>query len=277
MLADCSNGMEPNFALVFEKRVTVGRFFYTNKIFEEVLKENNLYSEELLAKIADNYGSVKGLSEVPDWIQNIFVTAMDIHWSDHLLAQAVWQDWIANAIAKTINMPNDVTADDVKASYLLAHEMGLKGITVYRDGSRHKQVLHMASEDSVKTFDVTPSDYLVSYISNNIKNDYVKSQINNANLSFGNFILGNFNNSNLFSSNMQYANCNNTNFDNANLAKVNFEGANLFMASFKGANLFEANLTGANITNAVFDEANLSNAIWVDGKKCALGSVGSCD
>ena len=102
------------------------------------------------------------------------------HWSDHLLAQAVWQDWIANAIAKTINMPNDVTADDVKASYLLAHEMGLKGITVYRDGSRHKQVLHMASEDSIKTFDVTPSDYLVSYISNNIKNDYVKSQINNA-------------------------------------------------------------------------------------------------
>ena len=58
---------------------------------------------------------------------------------------------------------------------------------------------------------------------------------------------------------------------------VNFEGANLFMASFKGANLFEANLTGANITNAVFDEANLSNAIWVDGKKCALGSVGQCD
>ena len=126
MLADCSNGMEPNFALVFEKRVTVGRFFYTNKIFEQVLKENNLYSEELLAKVADNYGSVKGMPEVPDWIQNIFVTAMDIHWSDHLLAQAVWQDWIGNAIAKTINMPNDVSVDDVKASYLLAHEMGLK-------------------------------------------------------------------------------------------------------------------------------------------------------
>ena len=107
--------------------------------------------------------------------------------------------------------------------------------------------------------------------------NFEKSQINNANMSYGNFILGNFNNSNLFSSNMQYANCNNTNFDNANLAKVNFEGANLFMASFKGANLFEVNLTGANIINAVFDEANLSNAIWVDGKKCALGSVGKCD
>jgi len=180
MLADCSNGMEPNFALVFEKRVTVGRFFYTNKIFEQVLKENNLYSEELLAKVADNYGSAKGIPEIPDWIQNIFVTAMDIHWSDHLLAQAVWQDWISNAIAKTINMPNDVSVDDVKASYLLAHEMGLKGITVYRDGSRHKQVLHMTGEDSTKTFEVTPSDYVVNYISNSIKNEYVKSQINNA-------------------------------------------------------------------------------------------------
>ena len=180
MLADCSNGMEPNFALVFEKRVTVGRFFYTNKVFEAVLKENNLYSEELLAKIADNYGSVRGIPEVPDWIQNIFVTAMDIHWADHVIAQSVWQDWIGNAISKTINMPSDVTADDVKASYLLAHEVGLKGITVYRDGSRHKQVLHMTSENATKTFEVKPSNYLVSYISDNITNEYVRSQINNA-------------------------------------------------------------------------------------------------
>ena len=180
MLADCSNGMEPTFALVFEKRVTVGRFFYTNKIFEEVLKENNLYSEELLAKIADNYGSIKGMPEIPEWIQKIFVTAMDIHWSDHLLAQAVWQDWIGNAIAKTINMPNDVTVDDVKAAYLLAHELGLKGITVYRDGSRHKQVLHMTSENAKKTFEVTPSEYISNYIAGRVKNSYIKSQVDNA-------------------------------------------------------------------------------------------------
>ena len=180
MLADCSNGMEPNFALVFEKRVTVGRFFYTNKIFKDVLKENNLYSDELLAKIADNYGSAKGIPEIPDWIQNIFVTAMDIHWSDHVMAQAVWQDWISNAIAKTINMPNDVSVEDVKAAYLFSHELGLKGITVYRDGSRHKQVLHITGENSEKRFDVTPSDFVKNYISTNIKNAYVKSQIDNA-------------------------------------------------------------------------------------------------
>jgi len=180
MIADCSNGMEPTFALVFEKRVTVGRFFYTNKIFEQVLKENGLYSEELLAKVADNYGSARGIPEIPEWMQKIFVTAMDIHWADHLCAQAVWQDWIGNAIAKTINMPYDVSADDVKAAYLLAHEMGLKGITVYRDSSRHEQVLHMTSENAKKTFDTRPSEVVTDYVNTKITNPYVRKQVDNA-------------------------------------------------------------------------------------------------
>ncbi len=180
MLADCSNGMEPTFALVFEKRVTVGRFFYTNKIFEQVLKDNGLYSEEILEKIGDNYGSIQGIPEIPEWMQKIFVTAMDIHWADHLMAQAVWQEWIGNAIAKTINMPYDVSADDVKASYLLAHEMGLKGITVYRDGSRRKQVLHMTSENAKKTFEVRPSNYITDFVSQHISNSYIKTHVDNA-------------------------------------------------------------------------------------------------
>ena len=178
MIADCSNGMEPAFALVFEKRVTVGRFFYTNKIVEQALKEAGLYSDEILVKIADNYGSLKGLDEIPQWMQDVFVTAMDIHWADHLMAQGVWQSWIGNAIAKTINMPYDVTAEDVKSAYLLAHEFGLKGITVYRDGSRHKQVLHMTSENAQKTFDVVPSQHVTDYIRTTITNPYVKSQVN---------------------------------------------------------------------------------------------------
>ena len=177
MIADCSNGMEPMFALVFEKRVTVGRFFYTNKIFEAVLKEHGLYSEQILEKIANNYGSVKGLEEIPEWIQKIFVTAMDIHWADHLMAQGVWQKWIGNAIAKTINMPNDVSSDDVKAAYLLAHDLGLKGITVFRDGSRHEQVLHMTGNNVQKNFQVTPSPFVTDYISKNVTNTYLKAEI----------------------------------------------------------------------------------------------------
>jgi len=178
MIADTSNGVEPMFALVFEKRVTVGRFFYTNRIFENVLKESGLYNDEILAKIANNYGSVRGLAEIPEWIQKTFVTAIDIHWTDHIMAQAVWQNWIGNAIAKTINMPGDVTAEDVKYAYLLSHELGLKGVTVYRDGSRHEQVLHITgNQTKEKKFITRPSKYAADYIRANIKEPYIRDQI----------------------------------------------------------------------------------------------------
>jgi ribonucleoside-diphosphate reductase alpha chain len=178
MIADTSNGVEPMFAVVFEKRVTVGRFFYTNKIFESTLKENGLYNDDILTKIANNYGSVRGLSEIPEWIQKIFVTAIDVHWTDHIMAQAVWQKWISNAIAKTINMPGDTTAEDVKSAYLLSHELGLKGVTVYRDGSRHEQVLHINGNDTKeRKFIVKPSEYTVDYLRTNMSDFYIREHI----------------------------------------------------------------------------------------------------
>jgi ribonucleoside-diphosphate reductase alpha chain len=178
MIADTANGVEPVFALVYEKRVTVGRFFYTNKVFENVLKENGLYSDEILTKIANNYGSLRGLSEIPEWMQRIFVTAIDVHWTDHVLAQAVWQKWISNAIAKTINMPGDVTAEDIKCAYLLAHELGLKGVTVFRDGSRHEQVLHITGKNTgEKGFTVKPSRAVTDYVNTQIKEPYILEQM----------------------------------------------------------------------------------------------------
>jgi ribonucleoside-diphosphate reductase alpha chain len=178
MIADTANGVEPVFALVYEKRVTVGRFFYTDKVFENMLKENGLYKDEVLTKIANNYGSVRGLAEVPEWMQRIFVTAMDIHWTDHVVAQGVWQKWISNAIAKTINMPGDVTAEDVKCAYLLSHELGLKGVTVFRDGSRHEQVLHITGKNTgEKAFAVKPSRHVADYVESNIKEPYVLEQM----------------------------------------------------------------------------------------------------
>ncbi|MGI0019983.1 MAG: adenosylcobalamin-dependent ribonucleoside-diphosphate reductase [Nitrososphaera sp.] len=178
MIADTANGVEPVFALVFEKRVTVGRFFYTDKVFETALKEAGLYSDEILTKVANNYGSVRGLAEIPEWMQKTFVTAIDIHWMDHIMAQGVWQKWISNAIAKTINMPGDVTAEDVKCSYLLSHELGLKGVTVYRDGSRHEQVLHITGKNTgEKAFTVKPSRYVADYIQSSIAEPYVADQM----------------------------------------------------------------------------------------------------
>jgi ribonucleoside-diphosphate reductase alpha chain len=158
--------------------VTVGRFFYTDKVFENTLKENGLYTDEILTKVANNYGSVRGIPEIPEWMQRIFVTAIDIHWTDHVMAQGVWQKWISNAIAKTINMPGDVTAEDVKSAYLLSHELGLKGVTVFRDGSRHEQVLHITGKNNgEKAFTVKPSRYVADYVEANITEPYVLEQV----------------------------------------------------------------------------------------------------
>ena len=185
MIADCSNGLEPIYALVYKKTVQTGDHYYLNKEFENALISEGLYSDEIIRKVEANYGSVQGLDEIPQWIQDVFVTAMDLHWTDHVVAQAIWQTWIDNSISKTINMPYNVTPEDIEYAYVLAHELGLKGVSVYRDGSRHLQVLH--TDTSVKTKDgqigaksdkeitiikkqLAPSAATIDYIMKNVKN-----------------------------------------------------------------------------------------------------------
>lgn len=148
MAADTSNGIEPIYALVYVKQTSIGKFYYVDKEFASTLKEVGLYSDELLEKIAANHGSCKGL--VPEDISDVFVTAVDIHWIDHLFALAVAQRGIANSISKTVNLPKYVTPDDIKLAYLLARYLGVKGLALYRDGSREAQVLDTTSLKSVK-------------------------------------------------------------------------------------------------------------------------------
>ncbi len=145
MIADCSSGLEPIFSLVFSKLTTAGKYYYTSELFKKALIDAGIYSQELLEKVEKNYGSCQGIYEIPKEIQQVFLTAMDLHWMDHVVAQSVWQNWIDNSISKTINMPFNVTVDDVKNAYILAHELGLKGIALFRDGSRNEQVLHVGS------------------------------------------------------------------------------------------------------------------------------------
>ena len=171
MITECSSGIEPEFALGFEKKVTIGSFVYSNKYLAEALKKVGLYSEELLKKIAYNGGSIQSIEEIPESIKNVFVTAMDIHWADHVMAQAACQQYIDNSISKTVNMANDVLVDDIKNAYLLAHELGCKGLSVYRDGSRSSQVLHTNSEKTGKQ--LKPSQYVLDYIKENIHNEYI--------------------------------------------------------------------------------------------------------
>ena len=147
MIASCSNGIEPAYSLVYEKEVAVGKFYYTNTIFEQALKAADLDLNICIKQVAERNGSVADFDALGDDIVDIFVTAMDIPYEDHIEIQAIWQKYIGNAVSKTINMPENATVDDVKEAYKYAHKLGLKGITIYRDKSRHKQVLHAGKQE----------------------------------------------------------------------------------------------------------------------------------
>lgn len=149
MLADASSGCEPLFALTYAKNTIEGkRMFQTSPYFVAALKKRGLYSEELLEKIQANKGSIQNIESIPDDLKKVFVTAGDISPEWHLKIQAAFQKYVDNAISKTINFSNDATVEDVREAYLTAHETGCRGITIYRDGSRDKQVLETKKESS---------------------------------------------------------------------------------------------------------------------------------
>ena len=160
MLVDASSGIEPQFALVYEKRVTVGTFYYTDLEFERQLKERGLLNDAVLKKIAENGGSLQGLEEIPEDMRKIFLVAYDIPWWDHVRAQYEFQKWVDASVSKTINMPSWVSAEDVLKAYLFAYKLGLKGLTVYRDTSRSAQVLVTPSQRLTKYVYLTPNKTL---------------------------------------------------------------------------------------------------------------------
>lgn len=149
MLADASSGCEPLFALIYAKNTIEGkRIFQTSPYFVSALKKRGIYSEELLEKIQNNGGSIQGLDEIPEDLKKVFVIAGDITPNWHLKIQAAFQKFVDNAISKTINFPNSATVDDIRNAYLTAYDTNCRGITIYRDGSREKQVLEVKKESS---------------------------------------------------------------------------------------------------------------------------------
>ena len=142
MLADCSSGIEPTFALVWKKQnILEGKTLsYVNKYFEKDAKDYGFYSENLMDYLA-NGGSLQDRNEVPKWVKNIYSTAPEISPDDHVLMQAAFQQHVDSGISKTINFDNAATVEDVEQVYKLAWATGCKGITVYRAGSRDKEVL----------------------------------------------------------------------------------------------------------------------------------------
>ena len=134
--------MEPIFALAFIRNVMDNTELpEAHPALEEVLKERGLYSEELMKSVA----AVGGLHEldVPDDLKRVFVTAHDVSPEWHIRMQAAFQDHVDNAVSKTVNFSNQAKPEDVERVYLLAYELGVKGVTIYRDGSRQEQVLNI--------------------------------------------------------------------------------------------------------------------------------------
>jgi len=142
IIANCSSGIEPLFALSYVRKVMDNdELLEVNPYFERVAKEAGFYSRELMASISME-GGVQGLSGIPEDIKRTFVASHDIAPEWHIRMQAAFQKHTDNAVSKTINFPNRATPEAISRAFLMAYREGCKGLTVYRDGSRELQVLN---------------------------------------------------------------------------------------------------------------------------------------
>lgn len=149
IIAGVSSGIEPLFAVCYIREVMEGtQLLEVNGLFEKIARERGFYTTELMMKIARRH-SLQGLNEIPPDIKNLFVTAhqMDPQW--HVEIQAAFQEFVDNGVSKTVNLPGEAPPQDVKAVFILAHQLKCKGITVYRYGSREKQVLNIGANAKI--------------------------------------------------------------------------------------------------------------------------------
>jgi ribonucleoside-diphosphate reductase alpha chain len=146
IIANSSGGIEPVFALAYERNVMDNDILVeVNPLFEEIAKENGFYSDEIMSMVAE-HGSAKDIDDIPEEFRRIFVTAHDITPEWHIKTQAAFQKYTDNAVSKTVNFANSATVNDIEEVYMLAYKLGCKGVTVYRDGSRESQVLSKKSD-----------------------------------------------------------------------------------------------------------------------------------
>lgn len=146
MIAGCSSGIEPIFALVFTRNQAGVTMLDVNHEFERIAQAEGWYSDALMETILER-GTCRGLAEVPEKWQRVFACAYDITPAWHVRMQGAFQTGgVDSAVSKTINFAKDATVEDVHRAYILAYELGCKGITVYRDGSREGQVLSVGKQ-----------------------------------------------------------------------------------------------------------------------------------
>ncbi len=141
IIAGCSSGVEPLFALCFTRNILDGeKLVEVNPYFEKALANAGEYSVELMESVVEK-GSIQDMEFLPAQMRKVFVTAMDIDPEWHLKMQAAFQRHTDNAVSKTVNLPNSATVEDIYNIYWMAFKEGCKGVTVYRDGCKSVQVL----------------------------------------------------------------------------------------------------------------------------------------
>jgi ribonucleoside-diphosphate reductase alpha chain len=146
IIAGCSSGIEPLFALAFVRNVMEGtRLLEVNPVFEQVAREHGFYSGELMEEVA-KMGTLAGISGIPEDVRRVFVTDWDISPEWHVRMQAIFQKYTDNSVSKTVNLPAEATPEDIRRVYRLAYELKCKGITIYRYGSKKQQVLSLAGQ-----------------------------------------------------------------------------------------------------------------------------------
>ncbi len=157
IIAGCSSGVEPVFAYVYIRNVMDGtQMVEVNPLLMEKLHALGLDSDEMFQRIAAE-GTIQHIQEIPEEIRRVFVCAHDISPEAHVRMQAAFQRHTDNAVSKTVNFPHSATQNDVRSVYLLAYQQGLKGVTIYRDGSRTGQVLNIGKVNDGKADSATPS------------------------------------------------------------------------------------------------------------------------
>lgn len=143
IIAGCSSGIEPIFAICYIRNVMDNtELVEINPLFEKIAYEKGFYSEELMRRIGEA-GSIQDFPEIPEGVKALFVTAHDIDPEWHIRIQAAFQKYTDNAVSKTVNFSSHATPEDVETVYMLAHQLGCKGVTIYRDSSRRDQVLQI--------------------------------------------------------------------------------------------------------------------------------------
>ena len=150
IIANCSSGIEPLYALAYIRKAVEDELLMVNPYLKEIAEKEGFYSEQLMKEIAET-GTVQD-KNVPDHIQKIFKTALEIEYEWHVKMQAAFQKYTDNAVSKTINLPNSATKEEVRTAFLRAYESGCKGITVFRDKSRQEQVFSTGKKPRKRPF-----------------------------------------------------------------------------------------------------------------------------